>query len=70
MICRLLLLKSTTELEVFLFENRIIYPKQLSMFLNCSYRHSIRIFKYLREKYGVKTTYIPSDVMRKYIDEI
>jgi len=70
MMCRLLLLKSTTELEEFLFEHRIVYPKQLAKFLNCTYRHSIRIFKEIRSKYGIETTHIPAEIIRKYVEEI
>ena len=70
MVSRLLLLKKTSELEEFLFENRNIYPLQLSKFLKCSYRQAIRIFKYLRKRYEVKSISLPAEILRKYVEEI
>lgn len=67
---RILISKTTTEIENFLYENRLIYTPTLSKFMKCSYRQAYKIIKYIKEKYKVEIDGIPSEIFRLYIENM
>ena len=67
---RILINKTTTEIENFLYENRLIYTPTLMRFMNCSYRQAFKIIKYVKEKYHVKVDGIPSEIFRLFIENM
>lgn len=67
---RILRDKSTSELEEFLFENRFIYPKNLSQFMGCSYRQANKIVTYVRKVHKVEDKMIPSEIFRIYLENM
>lgn len=59
--------KSYLEIQKFLNENITIYPVNLRLFLNCSYRQAHRILKKVKDEYHLSTTSIDARLFRMYL---
>lgn len=52
-----------------MLENKNVYTNSLQDFLGCTYKQAYRIVCVIKNKYNIKTMYIPAEYFKKFIDE-
>lgn len=60
--------KKISEVKDFLNSHDRIYIKHLVEFLDISERHAKRVFKKIKEQYGIKQRYLEPKHLAKYLD--